>query len=98
MHKYLGQTYGCNSVTWIYGQLAGEKRNGVAWISDRLTMHLSRDPMNATTPNVADLLVELPLQLTIDPWKTTTWNHFHDRLTPPPPPFDYRSMEDHYTT
>ena len=89
---------GCNSVAWIYGQLAGERCNGVAWIYDRLTPHLSRDAVNTTTPNLADLLAEPPLQLTIDPWKITTENHFQDRLTPLPPPIDYRSMEDHYTT
>ena len=37
-----------------------------------------------------------PLQLTIDPWQTTTPNKFHDRLTPPPPPINNRSMADHY--
>ena len=51
---------GCNGVARIYGQLAGERCNGVAWIYDRLTPHLSRDAVNTTTPNFADLLAELP--------------------------------------
>ena len=41
-----------------YGHLAGERCNGVAWIYDGLTP-LSRDALNTTTPNLADLLVEL---------------------------------------
>ena len=60
--------------------------------------HLSIDALNTTTPNLADLLAELPLQSTIDPWKTITLNQFPDRLTPPPTPIDHRSMDDHYTT
>ena len=51
---------GCNGVAWIYGQLAGERHNGVAWIYDRLTPNFSRDTVNTTTPNLADLLAELP--------------------------------------
>ena len=50
---------GCNGVTWIYGQLAGGC-NSVAWICDRLTPHMRRDAVNTTTPNLADLLAELP--------------------------------------
>ena len=50
----------CNGVAWIYGQLAGGWCNSVAWIYGRLTPHLSRDAVNTTTPNLADLLAELP--------------------------------------
>ena len=39
-----------------------------------------------------------PSQLSMDQWKTTTLNKFHGRLTPPLPPIEHRSMEDHYTT
>ena len=39
-----------------------------------------------------------PCQSSMDLWKTTTPNKFHDRLTLPPPPIDHRSMEDHHTT
>ena len=63
----------CNREAWFYGQLAVERCNGVAWIYDGLTPHLSRDAMNTTTPNLAVLLAELP------------------------PPIHHRSMEDHYT-
>ena len=38
------------------------------------------------------------LQLSINPSKTTTPNKFHDILTPPPPPINHGSMEDHYIT
>ena len=38
-----------------------------------------------------------PPQLSIDIWKTITLHNFHDRLIPPPPPIDHRSMADHYT-
>ena len=37
------------------------------------------------------------LQLTIDLWKTSTPHQFHGRLTPPPPPINHRSMQDHNT-
>ena len=33
--------------------------DGVAWIYDRLTPHLSRNAVNTTTPNLVDLLAEL---------------------------------------
>ena len=36
-----------------------------------------------------------PLQLTVDPWQTTTLNKFNDRLATPPPPVDHRCMADH---
>ena len=66
--------------------------------SDRLTPHLCRDALNTTAAHLADLLAELPSpSLTIDLWKTTTLHQFHDGLTPPPPPINHRSMEDHYT-
>ena len=52
MHRYLGQTYGvkqcsidlwsigrgrCNSVAWIYGQVAGWRCNSAAWIYGKFT-------------------------------------------------------------
>ena len=43
----------------------------------------------ADEPTLAD---GPPCQLSMDLWKTITPNHFHDRLTPPPPPIDHRSM------
>ena len=59
-----------------------------AWISGRPLHHLEDEPTLGNGP---------PSQSNMDLWKTITPNNFHNRLTPPPPLDDHRSMEDHYT-
>ena len=55
----------------------------------------SIDALNTATPNLADLLADLPLQLSIDALNTATPNLAD---LDPPPPIEHRSLENHYTT
>ena len=55
------------------------------WHIDPTPSQLSIDALNTATPNLPD------------PADIAQCTYTHDRLTPPPPPIEHRSLENHYT-